>query len=66
MDHLIAGEVHEVAVDVAEMSLDECVEGLGPRPRACANSLHRRIYAAAAAAVTALPSAAHGSRHQPL
>ena len=47
------------------MRLDELVEGLGPRPGACAYSLHCGIYAAAAAAVTAAPSAAHGSRHQP-
>ena len=62
----VAREVDEVAVDVAEMRLDERVEGLGPGPRACADALHCRIYAAAAAAVTAAPSAAHGSRHQPL
>ena len=53
-------------MNIAEVGLDELVEGLGARPGPCAYALHCRIYAAAAAAVTALPSAAHGSRHQPL
>ena len=53
-------------MDVAEVGLDELVECLGPRPGPCAYALHCRIYAAAAAAVTAAPRAAHGSRHQPL
>ena len=53
-------------MDVAEMRLDELVEGLGPCSRPCAYALHCGIYAAAAAAVTAAPRAAHGSRHQPV
>ena len=61
----VAGEVDEIAMNVAEMRLDELIEGLGPCSRPCAYALHCRIYAAAAAAVTAAPRSAHGSRHQP-
>ena len=52
-ERAVAGQVDQIAVDVAEVGLDERVEGLGPRPRPCADSRHWRIYAAAAAAVTA-------------
>ena len=65
-ERAVAGQVDEIAVDVAEVRLDQLVEGLGPGPGPCAYALHCGIYAAAAAAVTAAPSAAHGSRHQPL
>jgi len=35
-ERAVAGEMDEVAVNVAEMRLDELVEGLGPRPGPCA------------------------------
>ena len=35
-ERAVAREVDEVAVDVAEMRLDELVEGLGSRPGPCA------------------------------